>query len=42
MSSNGTFLDGRRIDCVALTDLDSERHILSLGAQERLFLEMVS
>lgn len=42
MSSNGTFLDGRRIDCVAVTDLDSERHILSLGSQERLFVEMVS
>jgi len=41
LSQNGTFLDGRRIDCVALTDLHERRRILSLGSQERLFLEMI-
>ena len=40
LSSNGTFLDGRRIDCVAVTDLDKRAHVLSLGAQERLFIEL--
>ena len=41
LSANGTFLDGRRIDCVAVTDLREQCHILQLGSQERLFLEML-
>lgn len=40
LSRNGTFLDGRRVDCVALTDLRERSHVLSLGAAERLLLEM--
>ena len=41
LSRNGTFLDGRRIECVAVTDLRERAHVLELGSQERLFLEMV-
>ncbi len=41
LSANGTFLDGDRIDTVAVTDLHERRRILSLGSQERLFLEMI-
>ena len=40
-SSNGTFLDGKRIDCVALTDLHKHSHILAVGAQERFKLRVV-
>ena len=40
LSQNGTFLDGKRVDCVGLTDLDENVHILSLGAAERLSLEI--
>ena len=41
MSSNGTLLDGQRIDCVAVTDLDEASHFLRVGAQERFQLEIV-
>lgn len=41
MSSNGTMLDGRRIDCVAITDLDEQPHTLRLGARESFRLEIV-
>jgi len=41
LSQNGTFLDGKRVDCVGLTDLDEHVHILSLGDAERLSLEIV-
>ena len=41
MSSNGTILDGRRIDCVAVTDLDEQAHTLRLGARETFQLEIV-
>ncbi|MHC4577086.1 MAG: FHA domain-containing protein [Planctomycetota bacterium] len=40
MSSNGTLLDGHRIDCVALTDLDQRSHTIRVGAQEHFRLEM--
>jgi hypothetical protein len=39
LSSNGTFLDGRKVDCVAVTDLKQRSHILALGAVERLSIE---
>lgn len=42
MSSNGTMLDGRRIDCVAVTDLDERPHTLRLGARESFLLSIVS
>jgi len=42
MSSNGTILDGRRIDCVAVTDLDEQPHTLRVGAREMFLLEIVS
>jgi len=42
MSSNGTMLDGRRVDCVAVTDLDEQPHDLRLGARESFRLEIVS
>jgi len=41
LSANGTFLDGRRIDCVAITDLDQRSHVLDLGSQERIVLQIV-
>lgn len=40
LSHNGTFLDGRRVDCVAVTDLRERSHVISLGAAERLLLEL--
>lgn len=40
LSRNGTFVDGRKVDCVALTDLKARNHVVSLGAVERLQLEM--
>lgn len=42
VSANGTFLDGKRIDCVALTDLHRQSHILAVGAQERFKLDVVA
>ena len=42
LSRNGTFVDGRRADCVALTDLRERSHVIQLGASERLRVEMVS
>lgn len=39
LSSNGTYLDGRKVDCVAVTDLKQRSHILALGAVERLVIE---
>lgn len=40
LSSNGTFVDGRRIDCVALTDFADGGHVVTLGASERVLLEI--
>ncbi len=40
LSRNGTFVDGRKVDCVALTDLKARQHIVALGSVERLLLEM--
>ena len=42
VSANGTYLDGQRIDCVALTDLHRQTHILAVGAQERFRLQVVN
>lgn len=39
-SRNGTFVDGRKVDCVALTDLKQRSHIIALGGAERLLIEM--
>jgi pSer/pThr/pTyr-binding forkhead associated (FHA) protein len=39
LSANGTLLDGRRVDCVALTDLRSRAHEIGLGATEAVRLE---
>ena len=41
-SSNGTMLDGRRIDCVAVTDLDEQPHTLRLGSRETFRLEIMA
>lgn len=40
LSSNGTLLDGHKVDCVALTDLKERSHVVGLGSSERLLLEM--
>ena len=40
LSSNGTFVDGKKIDCIGLTDLKQRSHIVALGFSERLLLEM--
>jgi len=40
LSSNGTFLDGRKIESVALTDFKERGHIVALGSAERLLLEI--
>ena len=42
ISSNGTFLDGSRIDCVAVTDLDERGHVLAVGSQERFEITMLN
>jgi len=42
LSANGTYMDGKRIDCVALTDLREKSHTLALGVSERLVLEFRS
>jgi len=42
ISSNGTFLDGNRIDCVAVTDLAENNHVLAVGAQERFEIAMLN
>jgi len=42
LSRNGTYLDGRRIECVGLTDLSRTSHLLDLGPAERLKLELVA
>ncbi|MGQ0613697.1 MAG: FHA domain-containing protein [Planctomycetaceae bacterium] len=39
LSSNGTFLDGRRVDRVGLTDLRARPHDLNLGGVELLRIE---
>lgn len=41
LSTNGTFLDGKRVDCVAVQDLATETHILALGKQEKLHLQIL-
>jgi hypothetical protein len=40
ISANGTYLDGRRIDCVAVTDLNERSHLLAVGAQEQFELTL--
>ena len=39
LSSNGTFVDGRRIDRIVITDLREKSHELLLGTRERFRLE---
>ena len=39
LSSNGTFLDGRRIERVEVTDLRERPHELLLGTREKFLLE---
>ena len=39
LSSNGTFVDGERIDRIVITDLGERSHELLLGTRERLRLE---
>ena len=39
LSSNGTFLDGVRIDRIVITDLRERSHELILGTAEKLRLE---
>ncbi len=39
LSSNGTFLDGRRIERVEITDLRERPHELLLGTREKFLLE---
>ena len=39
-SSNGTFLDSRRMECpITLTDLDDREHYLRFGSQEEMVLK---
>ena len=40
LSANGTFVDGRKVDCVALTDFKERSHTIALGSAERLLLEI--
>lgn len=41
LSANGSFLDGRRIEGkVNIADIESSPHVLTLGAVERLKLEL--
>ncbi|MHC4957511.1 MAG: FHA domain-containing protein [Planctomycetota bacterium] len=40
LSSNGTFVDGRKVDVVALTDFRDGGHVVTLGASERVLLEI--
>jgi len=42
LSSNGTYVDGRKIERERLEDLATKNHILSIGAQERLELALES
>lgn len=39
LSQNGTFLDGKRIDKVGITDLKRSPHVLGLGSVERVLIE---
>ena len=39
LSSNGTFVDGRRVDRIVLTDLRERSHELLLGTREAFRLE---
>jgi len=39
LSSNGTFVDGRRVDRIGLTDLRARTHDINLGGVEVLRLE---
>ena len=39
LSSNGTFVDGRRVDRMVITDLREEDHELLLGTRETFRLE---
>ncbi|MHC4339456.1 MAG: FHA domain-containing protein [Planctomycetota bacterium] len=40
LSSNGTYVDGKRATCVAITDFEQKTHIVALGTRERLRLKM--
>lgn len=39
LSSNGTFVDGKRIDRLVITDAKETRHEIQLGAGEKFRLE---
>lgn len=41
LSTNGTFLDGERVELVALEDLAEETRVLALGRRERLHLQVL-
>jgi len=41
LSQNGTFLDGKRIAKVAITDLRTTPHVLAIGSVERVRIEWV-
>ena len=41
LSNNGTLVDGRRVDRIALTDLRERHHVLSLNGVEDLRLEWI-
>ncbi len=41
LSNNGTLVDGRRVDRIALTDLREQPHVLSLNGVEDLRLEWI-
>ncbi len=41
LSNNGTLVDGRRVDRIALTDLRERPHVLSLNGVEDLRLEWI-
>lgn len=40
LSANGTFVDGRKVDCIALTDFKERGHVIALGSTERLVLDI--
>ena len=39
LSSNGTFVDGKRIDRILISDIKEKQHEILLGTQERFRLE---
>jgi len=42
LSSNGTYVDGRKVERQRLDDLATKHHILAVGAQERFELSLES